>query len=62
MCTYLIGGGRCELIYDQITEEYGVGDKMVISNYFEYSGDINSVGATVFNGCSLYKKLKYRSS
>lgn len=56
-CGYLISGGRCYLIYDPKTNEYEVGDKMILSADLEYKGDINSIGFTVFGGCSLYRKL-----
>jgi len=60
-CSYLIFGGRCSLIYNANTSEYGVGDKMVVSDNFSYMGDFDDMNyiANDKNGiaCNLYRKI-----
>ena len=54
-------GGRCTLVYDPKTNEYGIGDKMIISNDFNYVGDIDEIGYLYKDKqnskCELYNKI-----
>ena len=60
-CSYLIFGGRCSLIFNESTNEYGVGDKMIVSDTLDYKGDFDDmrdiVGAENGINCRLYKKI-----
>ena len=60
-CGYLMFGGRCTLVYDPKTNEYGIGDKMIISNDFNYVGDIDEIGYLYKDKqnskCELYNKI-----
>ena len=60
-CGYLMFGGRCTLVYDPKTSEYGIGDKMIISNDFNYVGDIDEIGYLYKDKqnskCELYNKI-----
>ena len=66
-CRYLFYGGRCELVFDSNTNEYG-SDKMIISDDFLYVGDISEVARLVMNSrtedeigygtnCTFYNKI-----
>ena len=66
-CGYLIYGGRCYLIYDPKTDEYEIGDIMIVSNDFKYVGDLDNIGGLLEGfkqygsedefKCELYNKI-----
>ena len=42
-CWIMMFGGRCELVFDPKTDEYEIGDKMVVSDDFKYVGDLHNI-------------------
>ena len=56
-CTYLLGGGRCSLVYNK-RDEWGVNDKLIFDQNFQYVGDIVSIEKTISSGCVLKSRLR----
>ena len=42
-CLIMMFGGRCELVFDPKTDEYEIGDKLVISDDFKFVGDLHNI-------------------
>ena len=58
-CGYLIYGGRCYLIYDPKTDEYEIGDKMIVSNDLKYVGDLDNI-SDLLKGFKMYSEDEYK--
>ena len=57
-CGYFIGGGRCELAYDQASGEWGSYSMMIVDNNLNYTGDLSSISSIYGEKCEFYDKIR----
>ncbi len=56
-CSYFIGGGRCSLAVDPLTDETVDIEMMIINNKLKYAGDLSSIDSVYKDICQFYDKL-----
>ena len=57
-CGYFIGGGRCEVAYDQASGEWGSYSMMIVDNNLNYTGDLSSISSIYGEKCEFYDKIR----
>ena len=57
-CGYFIGGGRCELAYDEASGEWGLYSMMIVDNNLNYIGDLSSISSIYDEKCEFYDKIR----